>query len=279
MQLGIFAKTFVRPALAQTLDAIVSHGLQVTQFNLACAGLPSLPAALDPEAIVQIRREFAARQLTMAALSGTYNMIHPDPDRRQEGLRRLAVLAAACRLLGTSVITLCTGTRDPDNMWRYHPDNVTPAAWRDLLGALEAAIDIADANDVTLAFEPEPANVVDRASQGRRLLDELRSPRLKVVLDAANLFHPGDLPRMAQVLDEAFALLGPDIVLAHAKDLSEDGRAGEVAAGRGCLDYDRYLALLHASGYRGPLILHGLPESEVPGSVAFLQGKLAQWRD
>ena len=279
MQIGIFAKTFVRPTLAQTLDAIVGHGLHVTQFNLACAGVPSLPAELDPALLAQIGQEFAARQLSMAAVSGTYNMIHPDPRQRREGLRRLEVLAVACRPLGTSIITLCTGTRDPDNMWRYHPDNATPAAWRDLLAALEAAIAIAEAHDVTLAFEPEPANVIDRASQGRRLLDELRSPRLKVVLDAANLFHPDDFPRMSQVLDEAFALLGPDIALAHCKDLSQEGRAGEVAAGRGYLDYDRYLAHLRAAGYGGPLILHGLAESEVAGSVAFLQGKLALWRD
>jgi sugar phosphate isomerase/epimerase len=275
MQLGIFAKTFVRPTLVQTLDAILDHGLQVTQFNLACAGLPSLPAELDPALVSRIRWDFAVRNLTMAAVSGTYNMIHPDRSQRQEGLRRLAVLAGASRALGTPVITLCTGTRDPDNMWRGHPDNASPAAWRDLLDALEAAIAIAEEHDVTLGFEPEPANVIDSASRGRRLLDELRSPSLKVVLDAANLFRPGDLPRMAQVLDEAFALLGPDIVLAHAKDLTRGGKAGEVAAGRGYLDYDRYLALLHGAGYSGPLILHGLAESEVSGSVAFLRGKLA----
>jgi sugar phosphate isomerase/epimerase len=275
MQLGVFAKTFVRPTLAQTLDAIVGHGLQVTQFNLDCAGLPSLPEEIAPALISQIRQEFAVRKLTMAAVSGTYNMIHPDRSHRQEGLRRLAVLAAASRPLGTSIITLCTGTRDPDNMWRGHPDNAGPDAWRDMIDELEAAIAIAEAHDVTLGFEPEPANVVDSASRGRRLLDELRSPHLKVVLDAANLLHPGDLPRMAQLLDEAFALLGPDIVLAHAKDLNVDGKAGAVAAGKGCLDYDRYLTLLRGAGYGGPLILHSLAESEVTGSVAFLRDKLA----
>ncbi len=27
--------------------------------------------------------------------------------------------------MGTSVITLCTGPRDPSEMWRHHPDNHT----------------------------------------------------------------------------------------------------------------------------------------------------------
>ena len=42
------------------------------------------------------------------------------------------------------------------------------------------------------------------------------------------------------MLDQAFALVGHDIVMAHAKDLSHDGDAGHEAAGHGRLDYDRY---------------------------------------
>lgn len=272
MDLGIFAKTFVRPTLGETLDAVVSHGLRWVQFNFACAGLPSMPERID--CADAIRRELAARKISMAAVSGTFNMIHPDPTVRCEGLKRLRTLAAACGELGAPVITLCTGTRDPENMWRRHPGNAEPSAWRDLLASMLEAVRIADDHGVTMAFEPEVANVIDTAAKGRRLLDETGSPRLKVVIDAANLFHAGQLPRMREILDEAFELLGRDIILAHAKDLSRDGEAGHEAAGTGRLDYDHYLARLKASGFRGPLILHGLAEDQVDQSVAFLRGKL-----
>jgi sugar phosphate isomerase/epimerase len=49
-----------------------------------------------------------------------------------------------------------------------------------------------------------------------------------------------------------------------------------LAAGQGKLDYDRYLSLLHKSGFSGPLLLHGLSEAQVPGCVAFLREKLAR---
>jgi sugar phosphate isomerase/epimerase len=273
MQIGIFAKTFARPTLDATLDAVVEHGIGCVQFNMACAGVPSMPAQIDAALIAEIRTAMAARHLHMAALSGTFNMIHPDPQRRQDGLARLRTLAAACQDLGTSVITLSTGTRDPENMWRRHPANDTPDAWRDLITALGQALAIAEEHRVTLAFEPEVTNVVDSAAKGRRLIDELQSPYLKVVMDGANLFHAGELPRMREILEEAFALLGGDIVLAHAKDLSRDGDAGHEAAGTGLLDYDHYLALLRRVGYRGPLILHALAENQVAQSAAFLVGK------
>lgn len=273
MEIGIFAKTFVRPTLAATLDAVVAHGIGCVQFNMACAGVPSLPDQIDAALSAEIRDAMAARHLRMAAVSGTFNMIHPNLRRRQDGLARLRTLAVACRDLGTSVITLSTGTRDPDDMWRWHPANDTPEAWRDLLAALSEALTIAEEHQITLAFEPEVSNVVDSAAKGRRLLDDLRSPYLKVVMDGANLFHAGELPRMRQILDTAFALLGDAIVIAHAKDLSHDGDAGHEAAGTGLLDYDHYLALLRQVGFRGPLILHALAEDQVAQSVAFLVAK------
>jgi sugar phosphate isomerase/epimerase len=172
------------------------------------------------------------------------------------------------------VITLCTGTRDPEDMWRYHPENDSPGAWRDLLVSMEQAVRVAEEHEVTLAFEPEVNNVVDSAEKSRRLVDEIRSSRLKVVMDAANIFRESELPRADEILDKAFELLGEDIVIAHAKDVKSTGEV--VAAGRGELDYDRYLENLRGVGFEGPVILHGLGESEVERSVAFLRAKLVK---
>jgi len=286
MQIGIMARTFVRPTLEETLDAVVSHGIYCVQFGLTCAGLSDLPERIDVELCDKIHREMDARKITMAAISGTFNMIHPDVQKRQDGLRRLRVLASACDRLGTSVITLCTGTRDPQSMWRRHPENDSPEAWEDLVASMREALQIAEENDVILTFEPEVSNVVDSASKGRRLLDQMQSARsevegqsgtsyLKVVMDPANIFHKGELPRMREILDEAFTLLGEDIVIAHAKDLNRDGEAGHEAAGKGLLDYNQYLSLLNDVGFDVPLILHGLSEEQVDECVAFLRGKMA----
>ena len=276
MQLGIFAKTFVRPTLGGVLDAVVSHGLHCVQFNFSCAGLANMPEHIEPELLAEIHREMKTRKISVAAVSGTFNMIHPNPQNRRDGLRCLPVLAAACRQLASPVITLCTGTRDSEDMWRHHPDNQSPQAWADLTESLKEALAIAEEFDVILAFEPEVSNVVDSARKGRRLLDEMKSPHLKVVLDGANLFPAGKLPQMREILDEAVELLGPDIVIAHAKDLDHDGEAGHQAAGKGLLDYDHYLGLLRQIGFGGPLLLHGLAESQVDECVSFLRLKIDQ---
>src|SRR5213078_3166762 len=100
----------------------------------------------------------------------------------------------------------------------------------------------------------------------------MESPRLKVVIDPANLIAPGDERPMSQVLDEAFDLLGEHIVIAHAKDRGADDAFK--AAGEGILDYDHYVCLLRATAFDGPLIIHGLSEGQVDSALQFLCGKL-----
>ncbi len=275
IRIGILLGTFGRGSLEERLDAAKACGLDCFQLSFDCAGLPALPDEIPAAVAERIQRESGARELTIASVQGTFNMSHPDAEHRRTGLRQLRVLAGACASLGTSKIHLCTGTRDRESMWRRHPDNNSPEAWRDLVACMGEATEIARQAQVILAFEPEVNNVVDSAQKARRLMDEIGSPWLKVTIDPANLFHTGELPRMREILDEAFALIGKDIALAHAKDLDHDGDAGHLAAGQGKLDYDRYVSLLRQQKYAGSLLLHGLTEAQVPGCVAFLRTKLA----
>jgi sugar phosphate isomerase/epimerase len=274
MQIGIMARTFIRSTLSDTFDAVVSHGIHCIQFNFTCAGLPEMPEHIDPELCDEIREEAESRDISIAAVSGTYNMIHPDLHQRHQGLEKLREMASVCHRLGTFIITLCTGTRDPNSMWRWHQDNDTPEAWQDLLVSMRSALQIAEEYNVILAFEPEVSNVVDSHSKARRLLNQMQSPNLKIVMDPANIFHKGELSRMREIIDEAFVLLGNYIAICHAKDLDRDGEAGHLAAGKGLLDYEQYISWLHKLDLNVPLILHGLSESEVDGCVAFLQDKI-----
>ena len=278
MKLGIFAKTFNRPTLEETFDAVAVHDLHYVQFNLVCAGVPTLPDRVEPALCARIRSAAHSRELNIVAISGTFNMIHPDLEQRRDGFERLRVLAQAAPELGTDVITLCTGTRDPENMWAAHPENNTEGAWNDLLHSIERALGIADKTRVTMAVEPEVANVMSSAEKARQLLDHFNSPRLKIVMDPANLFPAGRRPGMRRVIAEAFQSLGNDIVLAHAKELNAAGDARQEAGGTDLLDYDFYLGQLRRIDYDGPLIMHGLAENQVEQCAQFLKTKLSKAR-
>jgi sugar phosphate isomerase/epimerase len=272
MQLGIFAKTFTATGALPALRAVADAGYAAAQFNMACLELPSMPDSIEPGAARSVAVASDATRVSIAAVSGTYNMIHPDRSVRSQGLARLEVLAASCADMGTRLITLCTGTRDAQDQWRWHPDNASEAAWSDLRAEMEAAIAIAERFDIELGIEPELANVVSGARAARRLLDEMNSQRLRIVLDPANLFEVADRSERHRLIDEAVDLLAAEIGMAHAKDRHADGNFA--AAGQGVVDFPHFIGRLKAAGFDGPLITHGLTEAEAPGVGAFLRSVL-----
>jgi sugar phosphate isomerase/epimerase len=274
MRLGIFSKTFDGKEPVGVLGAVRSAGYSAAQYNMACSGLAAMPDAIAPgvaRAVAQAARE---QGVEIAAVSGTYNMIHPDVQVRTAGHARLDVLAAACAGMGTRLITLCTGTRDPHDQWKEHADNHSTEAWRDLLASMETAIAIADKHGIELGIEPELANVVSSAQRARDLIDQLQSPRLRIVLDPANLFEVATRAEQRDTVAAAIELLADRISLGHAKDRHADGRFA--TAGTGVLDYPHYLACLKRARFDGPLITHGLSAQEAPGVAVFLQRLLAQ---
>jgi sugar phosphate isomerase/epimerase len=269
--LGLLSSEFPLGSLDANLDGIAATGATGVQFDLVSAVGHSFPAELSAGTIETINEGFFRRHLKIAALSGTYNMIDPNPQARLVGAEGLDRLIAWAPRLGTGVVTLCTGSRDSESMWRRHPGNDSPEAWSDLLLQIERAVTVAAEYGVTLGVEPEIGNTINSIQKARRLLDEVKSPHLKIVMDGANIFQRGQLPNMRKVLDEAFDLLGSDIALAHAKDLDKDGEAGHLAAGRGRLDFPYYLELLRESGFEGAIILHALQPAEARDRLAFVR--------
>lgn len=270
---GIFELIFPRETLEASLDAVAALGVRWIQFDFASVGLPTVPESIAPEQVARVREACAARGIRIAAVAGTYNMIDPDRVTRARSAAGLRTVIAAAHDLDAPLVTLCTGTRNPDSMWRAHPDNRTPEAWAELKEELIPLLAVATDYGVQLGVEPEPANVAGSAPLARALLDELAHPSLKIILDPANAIAADPTRPPQTVLEEAFALLGPDIASAHAKDL---GAGGDFrTAGTGVVPWDRFVTLCREAGYTGPLILHTLTEPEAPGAVAFLRERIA----
>jgi sugar phosphate isomerase/epimerase len=82
-----------------------------------------------------------------------------------------------------------------------------------------------------------------------------------------------------EVIREAFRLLGPRIVSAHAKDYrlrAEDGKLIGTAAGLGELNYPLFWELLERHKPHGFVTLEGVEEEQLPGATRFvLDGRQA----
>ncbi len=263
---AVFSRTYPVPTAAQTFAAVRADGFAAVQFNLSNLGLASLPDALPDDLENALTQ---TKGVVMSALSGTWNMAHPDPAHRAAHRPRFLNVLLAARRLGIPVVTLCTGSRNAGNMWAAHPDNATPEAWADLCTELTWALDQAAQHGLALGIEPEPANVIADAKTARRILDQMCAPHLGIVLDAANLIPAQDAARQKAILDHALHLLGQNLLLAHAKDHDATGKV--VPPGAGVIDLPGFVAGLKAAGFDGALIGHGFDAADAPAAAKALR--------
>jgi sugar phosphate isomerase/epimerase len=269
MYTAIFSRTYAMKNVAEVIGAAAMDGYAGIQANLSSAGFASLPDALPPGVAVQFGQEARARGIRLAALSGTYNMAHPDAKVREASRVGFQNVVSAAREMGAPIVSLCTGSRDPHDMWKFHAENDSDEAWKDLRSELELALRVAQEAGIRLAIEPEPANVIRDARAAKRILNEMASSHLGIVLDAANLLTPETLSRQHAVIDEATGLLGEALLLAHAKDINASGKV--VAPGEGEVNLMAFTRALRRVGYDDALVAHGFAAEKAGVAAKVLQ--------
>lgn len=270
-EFGIFARVFPAGPAAVVAERVHAAGYDVAHLNLSALGHPTIPDetewdAVDPAAV---RGEFDAVGVGVWGLSATYNMAHPDPALRRAATQRAARLIPRAPGFGAGVVTLCTGSRDAEHMWRAHPGNRTPEAWRDFRAALDPLLAAAEAAGVRLGVEPEPGNVVADADVAVRLLRELGPDAglIGIVVDAANLLSELPPPAHAATLDHAFDVLGAAAVCLHAKDLVDWDRTLD---GDGVVDYRRVARLHRSLPQDVPVIVQDVSAGEAADARSWL---------
>lgn len=276
-EIGVFARVFPAGPAEQVAGEIRDAGFTVTQLNLTALGRPTLDRSLTEADATAIAGAFAVARVRVWGLSGTFNAIHPDHTIRADGLTGCLAVIERAPALGAEVVTLCTGTRDPDNMWRAHPDNGSPASWHTLRATLDQLIPAAAAAGVRLGIEPEPGNVIVDATAAQRLLTELGDDarHISIVLDPANLLSVETIDQQEAILRSAFDRLGPATSAMHAKDVVA---AGYSAPGVGAMDYALVMELHAALPHPVPVIAQDLTADDAGRVHAFLAAHAAQAR-
>jgi len=276
-KLGMYSPEIRRETVEQLFDAVHTYGFEEVQFSFLSVGPEEMPMHIDDDLVKRIRFAADENGIAIRAVNGTFNMAHPDPRVRAEGLIRFREIARICEGLGCQLITLCTGSRNRTNKWKPHSGNKSKEAWYSMLTTVWETVLIAEDYGLYLGMEPEASNIVDSAEKAIKLIrefEELEADRLKIIFDPANLFHTGECSteNSVPILEHAFSLLKDYIVLAHGKDILAGPNLEFTAGGRGIVDFTRMLELLDEIGYDGPVIAHGIrDEQEFPDVVAFFK--------
>lgn len=167
------------------------------------------------------------------------NIASGDAQLRRDSIDRFRHAAEICAELGGRYLFLTTG--------RGFESASREKAWEDAAGSLREIADHAARCGIRCLLEPlqrVETNIVTNADELSRMLADVGSPVMDVVLDTVGMATAGD------TVADYVRLFGEK--LAHVQ-LVDGTPAGHLAWGDGNLPLGTYLEELAAAGYRGKL--------------------------
>jgi sugar phosphate isomerase/epimerase len=197
-------------------------------------------------------REIAAayRDAGLAIHSiGVYtNLIHPDDAEIAANLAYFEAMMEIGGHMGVRTFINEAGHyRDPKAQALSVPLEFMDSVWPRMVATGKKLGEMAAKHDAKVLLEPYFQGFLASAKRLRLFVEEVDSPRVRVLLDPANLIELNDL-------DEMFQQLAPLIDCLHAKDRKLHTERG-VAAGKGDVDYKRFVTLAAKHTPAAPLIL------------------------
>ncbi|KRF06841.1 xylose isomerase [Paenibacillus sp. Soil766] len=210
----------------------------------------------------KIRAIFEDKGISVVGLSAYTNLLNPNLQKREDKLMQLEKMIDLCSAYGTRYIATETGSLHPTNAWRDFEGNRTPEAWDELLNIIDRLRNRAVKKNAVLVIEGFALNVLARPEQGVRMMEQLGTEGLALIMDPFNYLTQEDLSRQEAAMSNIFDCIAPYTPIAHAKDtLYHDGVFTTPRVGTGQTDWNVYAALLASRLPDVPLILeHAKPE-------------------
>ena len=246
MKIGIRLHDTVPGTLEQRLAFVKGQGFDCVHLALSKTlpdfAMADAPAKLArPEFAEEIRGALARTDQACAVLGCYLNLTHPGAEERDHTREIYFAHLAFAKKIGAWMV----GSETP--MHPEHPlAKEAPAseeAFRFFVDQLRPVVRRAEEEDVIMAIEPVYSHIVSTPERAERMLAELDSDHLRIILDAVNLLGEGNLDRREEVLADAMRRLGDKVALLHMKDyLREENALPAVACGEGEMDYHVLMA-------------------------------------
>ncbi len=201
---------------------------------------------------------------------GVYtNLIHPDAAERKANLAYFRAMMEIGHRMGVrTFITEAGHYQDPKGPEPHIPLHFQDALWPQAVATVRELAAQAEELDAKVLLEPFYRGFLATAKRCRLFLEEVNSPRIRALLDPANLIEVNDL-------DEMFGQLGAWIDCLHAKDRKLHTDRG-VAAGQGDLDYPKFVSLAARRTPHAPLILEYVGLADYQQALAHLRKTFSQ---
>lgn len=233
-----------------------------TRAGYTAAYWPGVPEEAIDAYIVAAKRA----NLVIAEVGAWSNPMSRDPSEREKAIAHCTRQLALAERIGARCCVNIAGSY-ADKWDGPHPDNLTEAAFDQIVETTRRIIDAVKPNRAFYTLEPMPWMYPDSPASYLKLLKAIGRKAFAVHLDPVNWINSPTLYfRNGDFIRECFTALGPFIQSCHAKDVTLQEKLtvhlDECRPGTGALDYAMFLIQLSKLGPGIPLMLEHLPNTE-----------------
>lgn len=251
MQIGIVTRSFPEMDNQHAAAFMAEVGFTTTELCLSQTdskywvynGTSDI-SGLSGERVREIADIYRKQGILVHSLGVFTNMIEPDPDKRRHNLAYFARHMQLAAEAGIPVVATECGF-DPAS--RGIRADLYESRFNILLDSLSWLCEQAEKHQVVLALEPCVLDIVPSAKRMADTIRQVGSPRLKVLLDPANLIANSSERDM-------FAYLSGHVAYFHGKDRKINDAYGR-NIGDGEIDWPLFFSLYHRHCEGTPFII------------------------
>ena len=220
-------------------------------------------SALDAARCSAIADIYRSSGISIHSIGVYTNLVHADAEEREANLAYFEEMFRIGAAMDVRTLVTEAGHYEVDALGHGVPHYFREEVWRQMVDTGRELAAMAERHDGVVLFEPFYRGFFASAKRTRLFLEAVDSPRIRALLDPANLIELNDLGEM-------FAQLAPYIDCLHAKDRKLHVDRG-VAAGQGDLDYNEFVALAARYVPHAPFILEYVGLDDYKPALALLQ--------
>lgn len=268
MQFGIRLHDAVQAPVEERLKIVKEQGFTCAHVALSkvISENSVAPEALTPGYAMYLRRLFDKYELDCAVLGCYLNLATPDAAQLKAAQEKYMANIRFAAHLGAGVVGTETGA--PNVEYKFEEACWNEESLQIFIRNLRPVVKYAEQMGGLVAIEPVVRHIVCNPVRARRVLDEIASPNLRIILDPVNLLESYNYEEQDAIIDEALGLLGKDVAVLHVKDfVIKDGRLVSVPVGQGQCHWDRIMPYMKREK---PYMHATLEDTEPDNAVAAL---------
>lgn len=272
MNIGIRLHDTKPGTLRERLGYAQAQGFSCVQLAMSKAvpgfNMADAPKLLTKELAAEVKEELARAQMECAVLGCYLGMAA----RNEEEATRIRAIYEAHLQFAAWIGARCVGTETPSPDEGDGEACRTEAHYQLFLNRVRPILQKAEETGTVLAIEPVCMHIVHTPALAERMLEDLNSDSLRIILDAVNLVDSAHADQAGEIIGEGIRRLGDRTTVLHMKDYRlapEKPRPDTLPCGQGILQYGPLLRL--ARDHSLPMTLEDTKPENAEETRRFLE--------